>query len=113
MRYGFTAESRSRGDKRGEHHGNSPRVPLCLRVSAVNGHLHAPTDPLLGLRLFVFAALALRLEAFLAALGAVGGALHQLAAHQFKHRLLGAIALAWSKTDDPGIAAVALPETRT
>src|SRR5437588_273201 len=84
-----------------------------LRDSAVNGHLHAPTDPLLGLRLFVFAAFALCLEALLAALGAVGGALHQLGAHESKHRLLGAIALAWSKTDDPGIAAVALPETRT
>src|ERR1039458_5414458 len=45
------------------------------------------------------------------ALGAVGGALHQLGAHQLDHGLFGAIALARAQTHDAGVAAVALAET--
>src|ERR1035441_5856434 len=67
---------------------------------------------LLFFGLFVFAAFARRFQALLAALGPVGRALHQLAAHQLDHRLLGAVALARSQAHDARIAAVALSEPR-
>src|SRR5450759_3412002 len=57
---------------------------------------------LLCFRFFVFAAFALRFQTFFAALGPVGRALHQLAAHQCDHRLRGAIALARSQAYDAG-----------
>src|SRR5438876_862693 len=53
-----------------------------------------------------------RLETLFLALGAIFGALDQLAAHQLDHGLLGPIAFARSQADDAGVAAVALPEAR-
>ena len=62
--------------------------------------------------LFRFAAFALRFEPLFLAVGAVGGALHQLGTDQLDHGLLGAIALAGSEARDAGVAAVALAEAR-
>src|ERR1019366_9089677 len=46
------------------------------------------------------------------ALGALGGALDQLRADQLDHGLFGTVALARAQAHDPGVAAVALAETR-
>ena len=61
--------------------------------------------------LFAFAAFAHGAEAFLATLGAIGRALHQLGTDQLDHYLLRAIAFTPTQLDDPGISAIALTET--
>ena len=60
--------------------------------------------------LFGLAAFPLRFEPLFTALGAIGGALHQLGTDQFDHGLLRAIALARSKPRDAGVATIALTE---
>src|SRR5206468_1891174 len=58
-----------------------------------------------------FCAVAHRFEALFAALGAVGGALHQLAADEFENGLFAAVALAPAQASDASIAALPLAET--
>jgi hypothetical protein len=59
---------------------------------------------------FLLAAFALRFESLFAALGSLSGPLHQLAAHQLDHGLLGAVPFAEPQAHNPGIATLALSE---
>src|SRR5437016_767509 len=60
----------------------------------------------------LFAALALRFESLFLALGSFRRALHQLAADQLDHGLLGAVALAEPQPHDARVATLALAEPR-
>src|SRR5262245_15162423 len=87
------------------------RVPRHIRRS-IRRQLVKRAGRRLLFALFRLAAFALCFEALRAAFGAVGGAFHEFGANEFDHRHFGAVALAWSEASDPGVAAMALAETR-